>query len=1326
MNQLTPEIFNALQTKLKVGNRRGIHLNAIPGNSRYKFDLARLSAIFDSLPERFILDLLTLRNVNFKFSIHDKSDSAKEVSNSRDSIYLNKYDEEEEVEETNFQSKKDELLFKLGRSLENLIFQNEVIESEKGVNSLGFGFPILFRKDVSDGQISASPILIWSVKIKPSPEMNTWEISRTEDDPIYLNEVLINHLQSDSGVILDPIPERMLEDGKIDKPELLSICQNILSKLKIEQNLDFLLNNYEPIPAIKTKAAYDQLLKNKGDGIIEKAGIFSLFEVQKQNIINDYETLKKEFKSIVQPDHKNFQSITAIEADPSQQGILESLKSQSKILIQGPPGTGKSQTLTALLINSLENKQKTIVVCEKQTALEVLHNALHKQGYGKYSVMIKDSVADRKLVVDAVRKTIDEVGFKKAIDPYPESVIQEQLSNIQASKQTINSIHQILNEDLISEHNWTEIIGQILKNTEDATPMEIQNIRFEFSDSEWKGIQNLLENGEELYGKFQPLEENALFHPQTLIRNSLFETRLKVDESFQMYERSWNEIQQLKSEFEVFYQSKRREEFLQQLEEINQLINQSEVLTSTLSADSEVYQDQTDSFWFKILALFSSSKNKAKETRKSLQIIGAKMKEFSLHSNFTPISISSDLHQNQDEIRNYRTQLEIAKQRFSDKLNEDFQNLDLLNHFEAKFSNATSDKIANSVRSLKNSIQLDKWLNNSDFGMSFQEFESRMNSVFKQFHSYKSNPEDPFQIEYNWYQFLSNQSDLNQKLIENLKPISNWKASLLSAYFQEVLKRKTTEKIDFNEDEYASFLKKIIYFSSSQKNFIQNYWDIEQRNAVKKFETENKDLTVANLYNKRRSEKHNRLSLRQISMKDLDLFTSFFPIILTTPDAASNLFQGRNFYFDNVVFDEASQLKLEDNLPAMLKGKNVIIAGDEHQMPPSNYFSRVFDGSLEDEDDAEEESEAVTAKNAMLNIESLLDYAVEYQFDKNHLDFHYRSRHPYLIDFSNHAFYQARLKPLPSLSDVKPIEFFEAGGTFHDHINEEEADKILEILESIEPKSDGTYPSVGIATFNITQRNFIKRKIIQRENEPENETFSEKMRGLEAAGFFIKNLENIQGDERDIIILSTTYGKKRDGKFIQSFGPINHSKGYKLLNVIVTRAKEKIYVCNSIPTEFYSTYKEALKLEGSNNRRAVFYAYLAYAKAVHEGNEEARREVLETLDQIANRSEIQYETTESIFVDELFKRMRTEFPEEELYKNYRFGGYSIDILVKRKNNPIAIECMSKSIYESELGYLEDLHKEKILRNSGFEYVRIWSQNVWQNLDAELYKIKRIL
>jgi len=1330
--KFSPDVFESLQSKLKVGNRRGVHLNAIPGNSRYKFDLSRLSAIKKSLPELFVLDLLTMSNVNFTFSTQFKEVKTTEILLKKDSIYLNEYDEiipntdkKLESDTTSEDDERDSSLKKIAGNIENLIFQNEVVESEKGMNTLGFGFPLLVRRDANDNQISASPILIWTVKIKATSAMNTWEISRTEDDPIYLNEVLVNHLQSDSGVFLNPIPDEMLEDGKINKTELQSLCQTILDQLQTSQNLDFILDNYAPIPAIKTKVSYEKLLPKKGDTFIEKSGIFSLFEVQKQNIINDYNELIASYSFEEKEPNGLFQSITSVETDPSQQGILETLKTNSKIVIQGPPGTGKSQTLTALLINALENRQKTIVVCEKQTALEVLQNALHQKGLGDFCMMIKDSVSDRRFVVDRVRTKIDAPDFKKNTEIYPQSAVTEMLESIQSNKNGINKVHHKLNEKLIKNQDWTEIVGQILALKKEKEELDLSQFPFEFTDAELDELTKIIENGQPIFTKFQPFQEDEFFNPEKLIAKNRFETEQELRNSFANYQKSKNQISNLVTQFRSFYFEKRKEEFATQLSALEKAINEIIVITATLAPESDVFNaTKTSGFFYKFLTIFSSSKKETLRNQEKIKENISAIKTITLHSNFPDIELTPSMWQNAKNCEVYTQKIQSAKQEFVEKIETDFNNLDLLHFFENAYQNSDLIALQAQTKNLKLTINEDNWVQKTVVENSFQGIIAEVDLLISDF---ETASQELFIATYDWHSYYNSISSKYKPLVKVLYPILNWRNTFLYSYYSLLLLKKSDNNLVINDENYGNIAIKIKQFESTQKNFIESYWNNQQLIFTQKFEKSNPDISVANLYNKRKSTKFNRLTLRQISNKDIDLFTSFFPILLTTPDACSNLFQGKNFYFDNVVFDEASQLKLEDNLPAMLKGKNIIIAGDEHQMPPSNYFSKVFDGTFEDEEDMEDEGENINQKNALLSIESLLDFAMEFKFEKNYLDFHYRSKHPYLIDFSNHAFYGSRLKPLPSVNLAKPIDFIEVNGIFEEHINEAEADKIIEILAEISPLPNGKFPSVGIATFNITQRNFIKRKIIQKQNDPAEKAFSEKITALEQAGLFIKNLENIQGDERDIILISTTYGKKKDGKFIQGFGPINHSKGYKLLNVIITRAKEKIVICTSIPKEFYGNYKEALEKEGANNRKAVFYAYLSYCKAVSEGDDIKRTEILRDLNRFSHVPEIEEASSKKQFKEQVLSFLQERFPQHTFRLNHPFGGYTIDILVQPPNaKPIALECLSKECYNGDLAYLEDLHKEKILKNAGYDYTRIWSQNWWQNLDRELKKWEGIL
>lgn len=228
---------------------------------------------------------------------------------------------------------------------------------------------------------------------------------------------------------------------------------------------------------------------------------------------------------------------------------------------------------------------------------------------------------------------------------------------------------------------------------------------------------------------------------------------------------------------------------------------------------------------------------------------------------------------------------------------------------------------------------------------------------------------------------------------------------------------------------------------------------------------------------------------------------------------------------------------------------------------------------------------------------------------------------------------------------------------------------------------------------------------------------------------FVKNLENIQGDERDVIILSTTYGKGKDGKFAQRFGPINHSKGYKLLNVIVTRAKYKVYCCSSIPETVFMNYKEYLTTEGSNNKRAVLYAYLAYCKAVSEADNDSRLSVLTALaENTTNSAGINprdFGELESPFEEEVYQSLADHFGTEKLIPQLQFAGFRIDIVYDPKIigvPKIAIECDGAKYHSSREAYLYDRHRQKILENHGFVFHRIWSTNWWRNSNRETKRL----
>lgn len=1322
--EITEKLLIELQNRLKVGSRRGVHLNAITGRSRYKFDLTRLSHIDENLPQNFINSLLSELPLKFKISWKDNVPD------------LNSLFEEDQTQ-----------LVRITKSFENLINQTDAIESEKGINTFGFGFPILVRRDQSDNKLTVAPILIWSLRIKRTKEFNTWEILRNDEDPIYINEVLINHLQNDSKIEIDQISSEHLDDGLIDRNELIEICAGIINEVNTSppDNLHELLEEkLNDIKSISTKKHYEQIpTLSPNNSFIDFGGLFSIFEVQKQNIINDYGNLlelKGAEIDLEDMDEHTFQPISSVETDPSQQGILHSLNSSRNILIQGPPGTGKSQSLTAILVNALENQQKTIVVCEKRTALEVLYNALNERGLNYQTILIKDIVKDRRKAVDSVRDRVDNSAYRR----YRYSHSKETLDNIiEKSKSLIDSInkrHQKIGEKLIGNKNWTSVVGSLLSelkgNSEDYN-LDFSKNTFSYESSELNKLLELIRKGQNLYNDYKPFKELSFLNSSKLIGDNPFIIEQQINEDFNYYKNQLEKINHQILKYEQEYYRIRKEQIDQQEAEIKTTSDSLLKIFSKYSKTDNFYnEEKTKSLFYKISSIFSKSR---KETLNDQTLINTLFSDLidktSSCNDFQVIIEAKTLVEKKQTLENYIKEIETTKRKFLGKIEKEYSKLNHLQSNDKNFETEILLSIQSALNDLRLLINEHSWstltFNNDDHKSLISKIEKII--TFKDI--FFNNENDPFSLEFKWFQYYNSLSNEEKIIIDQLKTKNNWRKTFLIYYLNSLLVNSANIDLPTNDKDHIELGQSLSELEKEQIRYIREYWFSKQIDATRNFDVENPNIAVENLYNKRASKNHKRLSLREIVKLDMDLFTTFFPIILTTPDVASNLFKGQNKYFDIVMFDEASQLKLEDNLPALLKGKQIVVAGDEHQMPPSNYFSKIFDGTIEDEDEFDDEIDRIKsdASNSLLDCESLLDFASELGFDKRHLDFHYRSRHPYLIDYSNFAFYNQRLKPLPNDFDYVPIKYIDVNGTYSDNSNDSEAETVLSIIENnISRLPNGEYPTVGVATFNINQRNLILGKINERRKFDRFSDFNEKIVELEENGFFVKNLENIQGDERDVIILSTTYGINKEGKFAQRFGSINHQKGYKLLNVIVSRAKFKVYVCSSIPQEVFLNYKEHLITEGSNNRRGAFYAYLAYSKAVSEQDNESRLTVLNALSENSSKKtsiDNFNDELESPFEEEVYEALTEHFDESQIIPQLQFAGFRIDLIYDSKKlgiPKIAIECDGAEYHSSQEAYLHDRHRQKILESHGFVFHRIWSTNWWRNPKRETQKLVKFI
>ena len=316
------------------------------------------------------------------------------------------------------------------------------------------------------------------------------------------------------------------------------------------------------------------------------------------------------------------------------------------------------------------------------------------------------------------------------------------------------------------------------------------------------------------------------------------------------------------------------------------------------------------------------------------------------------------------------------------------------------------------------------------------------------------------------------------------------------------------------------------------------------------------------------SRQRGGLSVRELMGQFGELITEIMPCVLVSPDSVARFLPVGSQTFDIVVFDEASQIRVADAVGAIGRGRSVVVVGDSKQMPPTSFAEVSWRADGDDEDDAAE-------PGVVEDEESILSECVQARVRREWLTWHYRSQDEALIAFSNAHYYDGKLSSFPSpviggadrsvaghgISLVRvPGEFLRNGGGKLKRTNPVEAQAVVEeIRRRFALAPAGTVPSIGVVTFNQQQRAHIEALI----RDTGDERLIEALESSGANGLFIKNLENVQGDERDVILFSTAFSVNERGVLPLNFGPLNRAGGERRLNVAITRARRQVVLFSS-------------------------------------------------------------------------------------------------------------------------------------------------------------------
>jgi very-short-patch-repair endonuclease len=446
------------------------------------------------------------------------------------------------------------------------------------------------------------------------------------------------------------------------------------------------------------------------------------------------------------------------------------------------------------------------------------------------------------------------------------------------------------------------------------------------------------------------------------------------------------------------------------------------------------------------------------------------------------------------------------------------------------------------------------------------------------------------------------------------------------------------------------------------------------------------------------------LPIRQLVQALPTLLPRLKPCLLMSPLSVAQYLDAGYAPFDLVVFDEASQITVWDAVGTIARGRQLVVVGDPKQLPPTNFFNKSTDND-----------DATTDEEQIEDLESILDECLGAGMNRSSLQWHYRSRHESLIAFSNVTYYESSLITFPSpVTNDTAVRYERVEGVYDrggSRTNRIEAEAVVAAIErhylDAPAAADGTPidrkpRSIGVVTFNQPQQALIETLLDQRRS-----TNAELDRAISAASnepLFIKNLENVQGDERDVICFSTTFGLDAAGRMTMNFGPLNGEGGHRRLNVAITRAREAVRIFSSLDPGQIDTSK--VRAAGVRDLKHYLDFAIKGPRALIAQSTPTGRE------------------PESPFEQAVMQALRERG--WDVHAQVGCSGYRIDLAVVDPNAPgrylLGIECDGRTYHSGATARDRDRLRQFVLENLGWKIARVWSTDWWRDAEGEVDKL----
>lgn len=1201
-------------------------------------------------------------------------------------------------------------------------------QQENGVSSLYLAIGLLRWFAPEEKEPSYAPLILLPIEIIRKSANQGYALHARDEEP-HFNTTLLEMLKQNFNIEiggLDPLPN---DEHGINIKKVFSIVRGALYSVK---NWDVVESCVIGNFSFAQFAMWNDI--HTAGEVLENSDIV-------RSLMKGY----VDFDTTVAEDVSEEKVYLPITVDATQLKAIKMASHGTTFVLHGPPGTGKSQTITAMIANLMAQGKCVLFVAEKMAALSVVQKRLSTLGIGDFCLELHSNKANKKQVLSQLEKalTVKNASDASAYDEYLKKAAEsrEKLDEYSKHLHQVRTCGYSLHELIDLYESVGKVKAPIYFDPDRVDAIQKEDVRRHIN-----AISRLTAAGSTVVN----FRKNPLAGIGLAEYNA--EVRKQIHSVVRDYENSLKNALASAAEICQYFSS-------QTPVTISDLIRFQDILViyrknigldpflmnidSLSSPELEDYYDRQDRLAAKMDSVLRKWKPEFLDTNLSIwrnKHAAAAKKFFGKTSamnaitaelqSYALIQISYDAIPGLlDEIDDYLKERESLKT-FADTAPSGLRNLISRMPTRREYGKALEDAkaVEHQAEKFPGGLEaLCRVYQDEKAGQMFTEFGSTCDSFDQAFIAFNQllvrDPDkaknDEIQDELSLCEYLENHTASlkdwalynqarNSCIETGLQPVVDAYESgmpvdeILPAYQKGFYYAQITSII--SADDVLSTFSGATFNESIQqfKRLDDTLLDQTKREIYYRLASQIPSAwespaigSELNLLRKAIGSNGRGISIRTLFERIPHVLKRLTPCMLMSPNSVAQYLAQDNHLFDVVIFDEASQLPTCKAIGALMRAEHAVIVGDPKQMPPTSFFAG---GGPE------------TGDLALDDLDSILDDALALGVPSQHLQWHYRSRHESLIAFSNSEFYDNKMFTFPSANERERYvtEAFVEGGVYEKGTNAKEAEAVVEDIIRRYHDPELSKQSIGVVTFNVKQQALIENLLTK---QYEKDTAFDAWANNGEDPLFVKNLENVQGDERDVILFSIGYGPDENGHISMNFGPINKEGGGKRLNVAFSRARIEMRI-------FSSMHSSDIRITDSTPEGVVaFHDFLRFAEGydLTDASGSSKTEYREggilksVCDAISSHG---YQCDTMIGHSDFRVDIAVVNP-------YESGQYLMGIMLDGDNYRKTSNTRDREI--AQIG---------VLKNLGWQLRRIWTVDWWDNrekvlqtLIAELDKLK---